>query len=576
MDETYAIAYLRISDPIQLKGGGLADQEKAIIDHIRDKGWLVYKNKVFKEVYTGTTSLRPVYTTLKQEIRENKGVVKFFVIKVLDRASREGSPEYFKMKDELFELGVELRDAQGIIQPVANTLVHRGVGYKWSHRSPSRITEAILSEVANQEHSNILTRMVGSSVERVETGYKVRGANEGYKNKKVIDREGRIKYIQEPDPERAHFMRMIFDLSAEGFYTDNEIVAKINDAGFKTKIKQRWNSERTKVISHTGGLPLTVKQMQAYRKRPIYCGINTENWGTITKRRIITKTVYDGLVSIEKFNIANKGRVFIRELESGEIEILYNHKEEKSNIPFVKKRQKFRKDFIFKNAILCPECKKPFLASAPKNKLSNPYPEYHCARNHNRVAVPKKELEYNVMKYLNRISFKDEYISVFKKTTIFKFQEERKKNNKNQVKINEYLLELQKKQLDVYETIKSTKSEKLRSKYEQEYEELDYKIEKSQHERNKLEISEDELDDFLATAKILMEHPAEMLVDVDSYDEQMSLYKIFFESLPTYKEIVSGTPKISLFFKLKEENSEVNDGISELVTLRGIEPRLPP
>ena len=55
--------------------------------------------------------------------------------------------------------------------------------------------------------------------------------------------------------------------------------------------------------------------------------------------------------------------------------------------------------------------------------------------------------------------------------------------------------------------------------------------------------------------------------------EQLALYGLFFDEYPTYEEIVNGTPKLSLVFKLNDENKGIE---TQLVTLRGIGPRLPP
>ena len=50
---------------------------------------------------------------------------------------------------------------------------------------------------------------------------------------------------------------------------------------------------------------------------------------------------------------------------------------------------------------------------------------------------------------------------------------------------------------------------------------------------------------------------------------QVALYSLFFETFPTYEEIASGTPKLTLIFKVKEENP---DEKSLVVRDRGFEP----
>lgn len=70
-----------------------------------------------------------------------------------------------------------------------------------------------------------------------------------------------------------------------------------------------------------------------------------------------------------------------------------------------------------------------------------------------------------------------------------------------------------------------------------------------------------------------MEHPVERLIKQKDLSVLKSLFTLVFDELPLYTEIVSGTPKLSLPYKLSEE-FKVNKDL--IVTLRGIEPRLQP
>ena len=542
-----AIGYLRISDPKQLTGSSLEDQEKAIRAHVKSKGWELYKDQVFNDIFTGITSLRPTYQFLLEEIRENKGRIDFFVIKVLDRISREGAAEYFSMKDELSALGVELRDTQDIIQPAINTLSHTGVGFEWSMVSSSRMTETILAEMGRQERVNILTRTVSGSLERIETGYHVRAPNDGYVNVEVVDANGKVRYINAPDPERAKFIEMIFEMSDKGVFSDKEIVEKINACGYKTKIKKKWNKKRDTVIGSIGGTPMTVKGMQALRKNPIYCGVKIENWGNTISKKMVVKTINSGLVTVELFNRVNKGKVFVQELENNLVQVLYNQQPEKS----VQKRNKFRTDFIFKNIILCPYCRKPLKASGSTNgKTSKKYPAYHCGRKHKQFSVSKKELHFNVMTYLNQIKFQKKYISIFEKVLVHKFREEQKGNSQAQVSVNQKIIDLHTQLQNILGAIKVTKSERMREDLEKEYDGLCIELDETRVERGKLEITELELDSFVTCAKNLVEHPTNMLANIENKAEQLALFHLFFDEFPTYTEIVSGTPKLSLIFAI--------------------------
>src|SRR3989338_5605509 len=90
---------------------------------------------------------------------------------------------------------------------------------------------------------------------------------------------------------------MYFNLFSEGFEMSSRI----------QKLHEKNNP--TKVIGYRGGIPLTVDQFHKYIENPIYAGINNEKW---TQGHPI-KAKFDGLVSIEMFNRANRGKITILE-----------------------------------------------------------------------------------------------------------------------------------------------------------------------------------------------------------------------------------------------------------------------
>ncbi len=66
------------------------------------------------------------------------------------------------------------------------------------------------------------------------------------------------------------------------------------------------------------------------------------------------------------------------------------------------------------------------------------------------------------------------------------------------------------------------------------------------------------------------EHPVEMLVKQENLIALRGLFGLVFEELPTYEEIVNGTPKLSLPYKLSEEfkvNKDLSVSLLEIETL---------
>ena len=67
-----------------------------------------------------------------------------------------------------------------------------------------------------------------------------------------------------------------------------------------------------------------------------------------------------------------------------------------------------------------------------------------------------------------------------------------------------------------------------------------------------------------------MEHPYELLLDKQNLHQQQALFRLVFEEIPTYQNILDGTPKLSLILQQKRTSSEKK---SQSVIRLGFEPR---
>ena len=389
-------------------------------------------------------------------------------------------------------------------------------------------------------------------------GYKVRAPQDGYINQKIYV-EGKKKVIQVPDPERAKFIITMFEMRASGQYTDQEIVDRINAMGYRTKFQNRWDKDNEKIIGRSGGHPLTVKKLQFHILKPIYCGVIVEKW---TKYRPVMAK-YPGLVSIDRYNAANRGKVYIKN-SGGEIEILYGKNSEK----IINRRMKNNPLFPYK-FILCPHCKKPFLGSSPTGKSGARFPSYHCARKHNRFAVNKKDFDQAVESYINKLEFQPEILSSLHAVILDRYRERQVKIIEEASSVGHNVSELETQKAQAVRSFISANNPTLKLAIEKEIEDLEQQIKNAQKERNKLEITDSDIDCFIRDVKKVMEHPAEMLLNSTNIQQQRVLFDLVFEETPTYEEITNGTPKLSWIFKLCSDSAEAE---SQLVTLPGIEP----
>ena len=559
------VIYCRISSAKGAQEGeGLDTQERICRDCAERKDYtIVPHGKVFRETFSGRKDTRPVLEEIFDYIENNPGKVQYFVFRMIDRFTRGGGLSYEGIKKKLAGYGVEMIDTTGIIQPSKNTLDYMGFEYDWSRTSPSGISELVMADNAKTEVTTILTRMIGQEIALTQKGFKVRGSIDGYLNKRVyVDSKKRM--IQVPDPERAKYFIEMFKLRALGMLDDKQIVDRINAMGYRSRIQNKWDRAHERIIGHGGGQKLTVKRLQTTIKRPIYCGIMCEKW----TRWLPIKAQYEGLVTIDTFNQANRGSVFIKSEASG-MSILYDYYPER----LVVKRMRDNPLFPYKSFVLCPTCNKPFLGSCPVGKGGQGFPTYHCSRKHKYFGVPKKDFEDNFKKLINSLQFKPETLNSMEASFLNKFHERKGEIIQSSIDVHRNITDLKIEQKAKSDAFVATTSSVLRANLEKDIEELEERIKSANGESKKIDITEDDITSFKTYGKYFMEHLPELLLNTDNPRQQQSLLSLVFESFPTYTELVNGTPKLAWVFKLSLSNISLE---SLQVTLRGVEPRLQP
>lgn len=538
----YAIIDCRVSDQQQLKGGSLDDQEA--LGRVTAERLGASVVKVFRSPHSGTTTERDDLEEKIQFIKSCEKPIHFYIFKCIDRFTRAGFSEYEKLKTTLEKLGVQLIDSYGVIRPRQNTLAHLGQAYKWSEYSPSESAEMLAAFQGKQEVRDILTRLIGAEIRLVQEGYAVRSAPDGFRNKKIVV-EGKDKVIREPS-DRAKFYKAMFELREMGV-NDEEIVKRVNEMGFSSKVFKRWDrsdKENPKVIGDRGGNPLTVKQLQRYIMRTEYAGVIYEKW---TKEKPV-KAQWDGIVSIATFNKANRGKIYIEEMSDGYIQIHHEYS------PWANKRRKDNPAFPWK-CIRCTECQLSLLGSSSKGKSGKRYAYYHCGsdkrgiRSHSYIKIPKQELEQNISDYLNRISVNEEYLPALELHLFDVFEK-----NQNLLKQEEIL---KRKNIEDIEAVIAKKVEAFtyaennitRKILERQIEGLEKELKILNSEIPYFEFNKETFQAFNGLAQKLLEQPEKTVVNIKDATKKQAYLELLFDEIPTYEQILTGTPKVSLFFK---------------------------
>jgi len=359
------IIYNRVSSIGQRdNGSSLNDQEKACRKYCKNNNIKVLW--VFKEAFSWKQRNRPIFNEAIQNAIENN--IKFFIIFDIDRFSREWYWVYSELKNYLSKNWIQLRDSKNIIWD--NTLVYNNDiidmwQYDWAYENTSQYAEVMLSTQANIEWKKVLQRTIDKEIRLEQSWYNVRAPNFWYKNKTTRTKDWR-KTIQIKDHFEWDWVIEMFEKRAEWFLKDKDIIKMVN---IKWAIKRK--NKRLKVDT-----PLDVKYMQELLKNPIYCWVIKTKW---TWYKAI-RAMYEGLVSIDTWNKANKGKIIIVEHNDKSVEIVYKNKKDivETIIPTIEKRKDYNNDYQYAKVLKCPTCKWVLTWNNARSKTWDIHKYYQC------------------------------------------------------------------------------------------------------------------------------------------------------------------------------------------------------
>ncbi len=560
-----AVAAIRVSTTKQGTNGDSPEAQKEQIERFAEtKGIVIKKYFVFLE--SASKAQQPMQEAIDYcKVPKNK--VELFIIKSIDRFTRGGSLSYDLLKNQLDACQVSLVDIYGVISATqVNTMEHLGLEYRWSIYSPSKKSEILEAERSKDELRDIMSRMIGAEVRYTRMGYWMRRPPYGYTSEKIDTQNGK-RTILRPHPEESKYIIKMFELRATGRYTDREIVEKINAMGYSSRIKYVYTKpNKTKPMKQRGGTLMNDRQLWRLMRNPIYAGVNVEKW---TDNEPV-KCMFEGLVSIDLFNRANKGKRTIVEHANSRISIY-----DKQPPEHLTNKGKRSADFPYKKFVMCPQCNKPLLGSASRGKSGKYYPAYHCNKRGHNFRVSKQDLETRVNEFIG-----DLQISPEKLDTLFKAIDAswEKMNAEYQVSLNSFDERIQ--ALENEATITVGKLKVLSSDTAIKYMEEDLlKIEK---EINNLKQQKEamknkkplDIGKAKARIKYFVEHLDELLKKQIDPIKKAQFFGVIFNQVPTYEDIKSRTQKTPQFSGVNSLFTLANVNNSLLVTPAGFEPAI--
>lgn len=527
------VGAIRVSTLKQgIDGDSPDDQQKLIEQYAATRNLNVARYFVFLE--SASKEQQPMQEVVDY-CKNPKNNVKQVIIKSIDRFTRGGSEFYNILKNQLEACGVSLIDVYGIIgNQKINTLEHLGVKYKWSEYSPTKKAEMLEAERAKDEVRDIQTRMIGAQIRYARMGYWVRRPLYGFDNVHVETREGK-RCVLKPNEIEAPLVIKMFELRARGTMEDIEIVEHINKLGFRTFERVvRDKEDRTRITKVIGGKEVTLKQLWRMLENPVYAGINPEKW---TQGNPV-KCKFDGLVSIELFNAANRGKLVIADGAEG-VQI-YRRKPAEH---LVKKGVK-NSEFPFKRIIMCPGCRRPLYGSSSRGRHGGYFPAYHCnQRGGHYFRKPKKEFDHAIEEFVKHLNVSDDYIHELMEYVGEAFDKQQLETHKDAVTLDVRLTQLRNQIRMNVDKIKMVSSETTIKYLEEDITQLEAEITGLNVERQtKKEQKPVDMEKMKAYVQYFLEHLDELLLDYGNPVLQAKYFGVIFNDAPTYEDIVSGTP----------------------------------
>jgi len=565
MNELYntpnAIAAIRISS---LKQGLIGDSEDAQKEQIERfaKTHGINVKKYFFFMESASKDEQPVQEAIDY-CKDPRNGVQLFIVKSIDRFTRGGSYFYDHMKMQLTRYGVRLVDIYGIIggQQV-NTLEHLGVEYSWSVYSPTKKAEILEAERAKDEIRDILSRMIGAEIRYVRMGYRIAIPPFGYENVKIDTIHGKRVSLK-PHPQEAKWIIRMFELRVRGTMTDQQIVDEINQMGFRSRKRYKRNpQDRAQIIGTVGARSLSLKQFWKIIENSTYAGISTHKW---TENKPI-KGQFDGLVSYETFNRANRGKIVISEV-NGEVIL-----ERRKPADWQLKKSVKNPDYPYKRYVLCPKCQKPFFGSASRGKLGGKFPAYHCNRGHKYLRIKKREFDETIQNFVKNIRISKQYIEALKKGAIAEWKRRMEETQKDSSDIDNKIEGLEITMQGLTDKIKVVSVESVIKSIETDIVNIDHEIKALEKEKDKKDSEYINMEVIMDNIEYFLEHIEDLLLGSSDPFKRAAYFGILFTKAPTYNDLILGTPQLEPCIELNEEFNWTKSQLALIVGTKGFEP----
>lgn len=384
-----------------------------------------------------------------------------------------------------------------------------------------RLQEGILSVFAEFDNNMRAERSKGGMVEKVTKGIWIWQAPLGYKR---LTKGGNLII----DDESAPYIRQVFEEYSKGVHSFRSLAQFMSERGMRTR----------------------------QNKKP----------GMQLMEKIVRNHIYYGLIKAFGQEVQGQFAPIIDER-------LFWKCQPKIKSRFHSgKRLAENTEFPLRGFTTCTDCGKALTGSASTGRGGIKYPYYHHHKQDCPVAIsiPKETLEQNFVEFLQTVSPTRKHEKLFKAVVADIWQTNYKRLDSENARIRKEIESLEgerQRVFDMHRTGKYSDSEFLEQK---NY--INLKVTEKKLLLQEKQIEEFNMESALDYCFSFVRDSAKTWVDLATKPE----YRMRFQNQAFPEKIEFdgkkfGTKKMSLVYALNQPNADKN---SDLVTLRGIEPRL--
>lgn len=383
------ILYLRFSDTNQIGGTSIQTQEQVCRNACIAEGHDIVEITKNEAVSANKTNIERVAELLNY-CKSRQGKFDVLMVFKLDRFAR-GQEQHHWLRAQLLKMGIVLRSATERID-----------------ETPSgRLVEGVLAAVNEYDNEIKKERIKLAMWMRVEQGLWPWNPAIGYKTNRI---EGQKLTPHIFDISCSHIVKDIFLQYSTGTANKTEIANQLS--------KKDIHNYKGKKIK--------------FSKQTIDSILNNTYYVSLLKHKDgrIINGLHEPLIEVSLFEKC-------QQVQKG----LSHHSS--------KKRLIHNPDFPLRRFVACGFCNKPLTASWAKGKSGRKFAYYYCFNQKCEkyaVMIARESLHNDFYEYIKQVKPKNEFIEVFKKVFVLKYQERHKEIKGEYIEKLGYISQLEKEQ----------------------------------------------------------------------------------------------------------------------------------